>query len=72
MPPKKYFTPEEKALAHSRIQDKYNAANTTRVFIRLNNKTDADILDYLSAIDNKQGFIKELIRADMQRKNNAT
>lgn len=44
----------------------YDANNTTRVFVRLNNKTDADILAYLQTLPNKQGHIKQLLRKDME------
>ena len=44
---------------------KYAAEHTTRVVLNLNHKTDADIISYLTAIQNKQGLIKELIRARM-------
>lgn len=46
---------------------KYDAANTTGVLLKLNNKTDADILEHLNAQDNKQGYIKNLIRADINK-----
>ena len=54
--------------AHNRATTKYNAVNTERVYIRLNKKTDADILQYLDSLDNKQGYIKDLIRADIAKK----
>ena len=66
-------TEEEKTEAkRKRTQDqiKYNTNNTARLPINLNKNTDTDILDYLATLPNKQGYIKELIRADMQRKNN--
>lgn len=44
---------------------KYDDANTTKVVLKLNNKTDADILDWLGQSDNKQGYIKKLIRKDI-------
>jgi hypothetical protein len=50
-----------------KAQRKYDEANTTRVYIKLNLKTDADIIGYLEAKDNKQGTIKELIRADIAK-----
>lgn len=53
------------ATKSSAAQQKYDAANTTRVFIKLNNKTDADIIEKLNSVDNRQGYIKELIRKDM-------
>lgn len=65
--PDKYFanmTPEQRA-AKNRRGDQWNAENTKRVFIRLNNHTDADILAKLESIENVQGYIKSLIRADI-------
>ena len=52
--------------AQKRAVAKYDAKNTTRVILKLNNTTDADILARLDASGNKQGYIKALIRADMQ------
>ena len=43
----------------------YNASHTTRLPINLNHNTDSDIIAYLSTVPNKQGLIKELIRAHM-------
>ena len=40
-----------------------NKSNTKGIYLKLNKKTDADILATLEAQDNKQGFIKALIRA---------
>ena len=50
----------------SRNSIKYDKENTKRVFIKLNKNTDKDILDHLDSIQNKQGYIKELIRKDMK------
>jgi hypothetical protein len=33
--------------------------------MNLNHNTDADLLEKLSAVPSKQGYIKELIRADI-------
>ena len=44
---------------------KYAAEHTTRVVLNLNHKTDSDIIAYLQTVTNKQGLIKELIRARM-------
>ena len=43
----------------------YNANHTTRLPINLNHNTDNDILAYLQTVTNKQGLIKELLRARM-------
>lgn len=46
---------------------KYDQNNTTKVSLKLNVKTDADIIEYLSKVENKQGTIKQLIRDDIER-----
>ena len=45
---------------------RYDADNTKAVKLKLNIKTDADILAWLSKQPNKQGYIKSLIREDMK------
>ncbi len=50
-------------------QKKYEAENTKRVYIKLNKNTDDDILSYLETLENKQGYIKSLIREDLKRRN---
>lgn len=47
-------------------QERYDAKNTKQIRLKLNIKTDADILEHLSKVSNKQGYIKELIRADIK------
>lgn len=44
---------------------KYDANNTKKYMLKLNLKTDADIMECLDEVDNKQGYIKQLIRDDM-------
>ena len=51
--------------AQKRATLKYDAANTTQVHLKLNNRTDADILAYLAQLDNVQGFIKSAIRCQI-------
>lgn len=46
---------------------KYDMNNTVRVQLKLNIKTDADILEYLDSVDNKQGTIKRLIREEIKK-----
>ena len=48
-------------------QSRYDAAHTTAVRLKLNLKTDADILARLAEVGNKQGYIKALIRADIAK-----
>nr|DAH79140.1 MAG TPA: hypothetical protein [Caudoviricetes sp.] len=47
---------------------KYKKANIVKVNMSLNRNTDGDILSYIATIDNKQGYLKCLIRADMARR----
>lgn len=48
--------------AQKRAVAKYDAKNTVQIKLKLNKKTDADILQILDDCGNKQGFIKDLIR----------
>lgn len=48
-------------------QEKYDKNNTTRVYLKLNNKTDADILDWLDSQNSKQGAIKDAIREQLKK-----
>ena len=46
---------------------KYDAANTKQIHLKLNMKTDADILSHLEQQESIQGYIKQLIREDMKK-----
>lgn len=48
-------------------QNRYIANKTTQLRVRLCYSTDGDILDHLEQQDNKSGYIKALIRADIAR-----
>lgn len=48
-----------------RAQAKYDAENTTRVSMKLNFKTDMDIIKWLRKQNNVQGTIKKLIRQEI-------
>ena len=45
---------------------RWTKANTKTFMIRLNHKTDADIITWLDAQPSKSGRVKELIRADIE------
>lgn len=49
---------------------KYDAANTQVVTLKLNKNTDADILEYLNASNNKQGTIKTALRRMIEQEQN--
>ena len=51
----------------SRASAKYDANNTKQVKMKLNIRTDKDILDWLDAQESVQGYIKRLIRDDINR-----
>ena len=53
--------------SQKRAVAKYDVKNTRKIVLKLNKRTDADILDHLYRIDNRQGYIKELIRKDMMK-----
>ena len=53
--------------ARNRAVKKYQAANTKLLQIRLNFRTDQDILDKLSAEESMSGYVKRLIREDIRR-----
>lgn len=57
---------EEKRKAHVKASIKYNAKNVKQVKLNLNRKTDADIIEHLDQCGNIQGYIKGLIRKDME------
>jgi hypothetical protein len=46
---------------------KYDNANTKQIKMKLNTTTDADILAKLEEVGNIQGYIKQLIRADISK-----
>lgn len=47
--------------------EKYDKAHTLRIGLKLNIKTDADVIDRLNSVPNKQGYIKGLIRDDIRK-----
>lgn len=52
--------------AASKASMKYSADHVKQFKLALNKKTDADIISHLDTIENKQGYIKNLIRQDMK------
>ena len=45
----------------------FDKENTVKLTFKINKRTDADIIQFLQGIDNKQGYLKQLIRADIAR-----
>lgn len=53
--------------AKIQANNRYNAKSSKIIPLRLNLNTDSDILDKLDRAPSKAGYIKELIRKDMQK-----
>lgn len=52
--------------AKIKANNKSNKINTKMICLRLSYNTDADIIKKLDEVESKMGYIKELIRKDMQ------
>lgn len=50
----------------NRRHDEWASANTRRVVLKLNKRTDADIIEVLEKQDSMQGYVKKAIRAYMK------
>ena len=48
---------------------KYEKEKTVGVYLKLNTKTDSDVIEALNSVSNKQGFIKALIRYSLDVNN---
>lgn len=46
-------------------QERYDRENIVRLSMKLNKKTDAEILQKLDTVSSKQGYVKDLIRKDL-------
>lgn len=53
--------------AQLKAQRKYDTKNTKSYYIKLNKKNDADIIEKLDTVENRQGYIKNLIREDLHK-----
>lgn len=45
----------------------WDRENTKQYKLKLNKNTDADLITWLDSIENKQSYLKDLIRADMDK-----
>lgn len=55
--------------ARTRAQEKYDKEHTKGIYIKLNLRTDIDIIRWFWNQPSKQGAIKRLIREEIARKN---
>ena len=53
------------SIPDSEAKKEWTKANTTRIMLKLNNRTDKDVLEKLDEVPSKQGYIKKLIRDDI-------
>lgn len=53
--------------AQKKAVAKYKQKYIRQIILKLNKKTDADILTKLDEVDNRQGYIKKLIREDIDK-----
>ncbi len=49
----------------SKAAYEWDRKNTTMIAMKLQNRTDKDILDLFGSLSNRQGYIKRLIRDDL-------
>ena len=54
--------------AQRKASAKYDKANTMTFAIKLNRTTDAELIRQLEEVENNQGYIKQLIREDVERR----
>lgn len=52
---------------HAIAQAKYDKTHTKGIYLKLNLEYDKDILAKLESVENRQGYIKDLIRADLSK-----
>lgn len=51
-------------------QTKYDKENTKHFCLKLNKRTDEELINKLLSVKNVQGYIKELIKKDIQTVDN--
>lgn len=56
--------------AQKRASQKYDAENTKQYKVKLNKRTDEDIMNQIKRLTTFQGYIKELVRKDMEKHQN--
>lgn len=52
----------------SQAKTAWDKSHTAFIGLKLNKNTDADILAKLETVPSKQGYIKDLIKADLAKK----
>lgn len=57
---------EPKMFVQTEYSVQYEKEHTTRIVLKLNNTKDADLVEHLNQVGNRQTYLKGLIRADMR------
>ena len=52
--------------AKKKAQLRYDKDNTRQIILKLNTKTDADVIGTLESVGNKQGYLKDLVRDNLR------
>lgn len=53
--------------AQKRAKKKYDDRTAVRFGLKLNLETDKDLIEKLKSVENRQAYIKGLIRADIEK-----
>ena len=56
------------AAAYYPANERYNRKNKVNVTVSLNRSTEPDLVDWVMTKENRGGYIKRLIREDMERR----
>ena len=54
--------------SQKRASEKYQKEHIKQYNFRLNTRTDLDLIRFLDGINNRQGLIKQLLRAEMENR----
>ena len=55
------------SIPESEAKKRWDKENTTTVSLKLNHKTDADIIHKFEKVPNRQGYVKSAIRRDIAK-----
>ena len=60
-----YYRNEVLSIPETEARKKWVRENTSFFAMKLNNNTDADIIEKLESVPNRQGYVKAVIRQDI-------
>lgn len=60
-------TPEQRKKRFATV-DKYQKENIYRLTVKFNRRTEPEIYDMIMSIKNRQGYILNLVREDLERR----